>query len=361
MIPRWWPDHPAIYDIHQSYQDNLTKGPFFKGEIPFLKRPEKNQWINFCGYKIASPVGVAAGPLLNSKWVELASQLGYDIVTYKTIRSQKHPCHPLPNCSFVDIDQPLDPQNIPRSTSLRAHPPKSMKKLSITNSFGMPSQSCEYLKEDIPKARAILQPGQVLVVSISGNPTQEVSLMQDFVKAALMAKEYGAEIIEANFSCPNVTSLEGTLYLDPEAAFAIAKALVTALKGTPLIIKVGVFKDLNLMRRFFKKMAQAQVRAISGINTVSMEVLDANNKPALGPQRLRSGICGAAIFDIAQDFIKSAYQINLEEKLGLTLIGVGGVTQAGDFTTLLECGAHAVQTASGMMWDPYLAMRFHAK
>jgi hypothetical protein len=46
------------------------------------------------------------------------------------------------------------------------------------------------------------------------------------------------------------------------------------------------------------------------------------------------------------------------EGLGLTLIGVGGITSAEHVLEMLAAGAHVVQSATGMMWNPHLALEF---
>ncbi len=358
MIETWWPKHPPIYDIDKSYAENLKDGPVFDHPIPKRKMPPKNQWVDFLGHRVASRLGVPAGPLLDSKWTALASNLGYDILTYKTIRSNAHEAHPLPNCGYVNLKL-LDPDDIPLQVFLASKAPDSLSKISITNSFGMPSQNQHVLKEDLPRALNHIQPGQILVVSITGTPKANSSFMEDFKNAALFAKDCGAKVIEANFSCPNVVSKEGSLYLDPKEVYKMAFALTTVLRGTPLILKFGVFPNKQLMREVFLAAAKAGVRAISGINTISMEVLDKNKKPALGPSRLKSGICGSAIFNVALDFMEEAHRINQQEALDLTLIGVGGVMKPGDIDLFREKGADFVQTATGMMWDPLLALRYH--
>ena len=359
MIETWFPKHKAIYDINISYEENLRQGPQFQGEIPSRNLPPKEKWPNFLGYKVASKLGVAAGPLLDSRWTSFASDMGFDIITYKTIRSQKHLCHPHPNCQYVDLKNPLDPNNIPLKTKLAKEFPKVMSDISITNSFGMPSQEQKVLLEDLPRAINYIAPHQILVVSVVGTPSKDTSFVDDFVNTALFAKSCGAKIIEANFSCPNVVSKEGSLFLDPKLAYDMAKALTAALKGTPLIIKVGAYQNLDLMRKMFIALSKAGVAAVSGINTVSMQVVDDHGNPALGPTRLKSGICGRAIFNVAQDFIRNGRSIIDSEKLDLTLIGVGGVTTSNDFHTFDECGADFMQCATAMMWDPYIAMRYH--
>ncbi len=146
----WYPDHPPIYDIHQSYAANAEKGPFFSGEIP--PRPPSSHPVDFLGFSLRSPLGVPAGPLLGSRWVELASRLGFDLLVYKTIRSFAHPGHVLPNMIFVE------PKGDGQALAL-SDTPKDLSHLSVTNSFGMPSKSPDFLLQDIQRAKRCLKEG----------------------------------------------------------------------------------------------------------------------------------------------------------------------------------------------------------
>jgi dihydroorotate dehydrogenase (NAD+) catalytic subunit len=202
--------------------------------------------------------------------------------------------------------------------------------------------------------------GQVMVVSVVGTVRQNCTFLEDFVQAARLAKEAGAKIIEANFSCPNVDKSEGCLYMSAETVADIGAALVKAIAPIPLIIKVGTFSSQAQMRDVFCAAARAGIRAVSGINTVSMPVVDAHGQPALGA-RSTSGICGGPIRQVALHYIKQAAEVNRREKLDLTLIGVGGITLAEHFDQFLHAGADIAMSATGMMWDPYLALRYHQK
>jgi dihydroorotate dehydrogenase len=64
---------------------------------------------------------------------------------------------------------------------------------------------------------------------------------------------------------------------------SISSALVGALGNTPLIIKVGTFQDIELMKSVFKEAAKAKVSAICGINSVSMRVLNQGTQHQLFP------------------------------------------------------------------------------
>jgi len=350
----WYQERPPIYDIKKSYVDNLEHGPFFDSEFPKRQMPDPDLWIDFLGFPVASPLGVPAGPLLSSNWTKLAAELGFDIVIYKTIRSKPFPAHPLPNMIYVNT------QDAPPAirTELPAH---SIEELGVTNSFGMPSMSPAFLMEDIARANEALVPGQVLVVSVVGTPRPNEDFFEDFVKTALFAREAGAKIIEANFSCPNVATKDGILYTNPDTVYQLGTKLVKALGETPLIIKVGLFQSDKQMREVLNAAAKAGIRAVSGINTVSMPVVNESGEPALGEKRKTSGICGGPIRESALKFIRTARNFIDEDKLDLCLMGCGGITTAEHFEQFLDAGANVAQSATGMMWDPLLAMRYHAK
>ncbi|MCB1111560.1 MAG: dihydroorotate dehydrogenase [Chlamydiales bacterium] len=359
LLPQWWPINSAIYDIEKSYLDNAEEGPFFSAEIPERPGVHETQWRDFLGYKVASPIGVPAGPLLNSRWIGAAADLGFDILCYKTIRSAPHPGHPTPNMVFIDRRDQLDPANLPPSVVHRPTTPQTMEEIAVTNSFGMPSRDHDYLAEDIPKAYSLLHRGQALIISVVGTPSAEGGFLADCVRVAKQAKDYGAKIIEVNFSCPNVTTGEGMIHTDAAVVYDIASGIVNAIGDTPLIIKVGTFPSTSALEQCMVAAARAGVRAICGINTISMKVVDSKNNPLLGPQRAVSGICGSPIHAAALDFTRNARTINDKLKLDLTIMTTGGAVLPQHFHDFLNAGADIAMTATGMMWDPYLAMRYH--
>ena len=359
LLSDCFPRTTSIYDIKRSYRENVLHGPFFEGEIPKRILPPENEWIDFLGYRIASPLGIPAGPLLTAKWVALSAQLGFDVLTYKTIRSNEHPAHPLPNMVIVKTSGQLPSSERNLTLQSTDQLPSNIDDLAVTNSFGMPSQSPQYLREDLPRAKAALGRGQVLIVSVVGSPLSENDLIQDFIEAALIAKEGGADCIEANFSCPNVGKSQGCLYISPEVVLNITKALTKVISPLPLILKMGIFPSTEIMRLSFIAAAKGGARAICGINTISSKVVTAKGDPSLGSNRLTSGICGGPIREAALEFIRNAKEINEKENLELTILGCGGITAPQHFSLFLDAGATVAMSATGMMWDPYLAARTH--
>ena len=348
MLDSWFPDQPPLYDVSKSIAENVAEGPFFYGEIP--KRPKTKAHTKLFDFDLLSPLGVPAGPLFNSRWVALAAKLGFDVLTYKTIRSFAHPGHQLPNILFVEATSNHEARTIA--------PPQEIEDLTITNSFGMPSRSPDFLLEDIDRANRSLQKGQLLIVSIVGTPNQGISFRDDFVRTAQIARAGGAKVIEANFSCPNVGK-DGFLYVNPETVYDFTHAIVSAIHPTPLVLKMGLFPSQDTMRASLLAAARAGAHAIEGINTLSMHVFDAEGKPALGPSRPTSGVCGSAIREVALRFMRDAHELIHKEKLNLTLLGCGGIVRPEQFDQFLAHGAQIAMSATGMMWDPLLAMRVH--
>lgn len=344
------------YQLDCTWSENLEAGPQYRPPRVARTMPPEDKWIDFLGHKLASPLGVAAGPLLSSEWVALAAGLGYDCLTYKTIRSHSHSGHGLPNVLYVDAPQQLKVAGPGPHSPLRVRsgPPPPAGNLAITNSFGMPSQGPEQLRRDIPAAAAALGPGQQLVVSITGTPNRPgVTLTQDLVAAAHLALGAGgAQVLEVNLSCPNVGAGQGSLYQDAATVEVLVRTLAEEVGSTPMLLKVGAYADQDQMRRVLTSAASAGAAGISGINGVCRQVEAADGGPALGPCRPTSGICGDPIRSAGLAFTAAARQVVASEGLGLVLVGVGGVTAAHHAMDYLAAGADVVQAATGFMWRP---------
>ena len=358
-LPIWWPQKPPIYDINRSYLENLEEGPFFEGVIPQRILPAEEEWHDFLGFKVAALLGVPAGPLLNGRWALFAAEMGFDIVTYKTIRSLPQQAHPLPNMIYVDTQGMLTHSRAEETLVQAKQPPQDVASLAATNSFGIPSMDKDFLMADIAAANASLAPGQVMIVSIVGTPRDGEDFLEDFAICSQIALEGGAKIIEADLSCPNVATCEGSLFSSPEMVFEISHRIRKVIGSTPLVIKVGVIPEEELLKQVMLAAAKAGVQAICGINTMSMKVVKANGEPALGEKRLRAGVCGGPIREVALDFVRKARKVNDYEKLGLTIMGTGGATSPEHFDLFFDAGADVAMSAVGMLWDPYLAARYH--
>ncbi len=346
----------AFYNNTISYEDNYEKGPpiAFQNSTPPQRTITKK--AKFLGFDVNVPFGIPPGPLLNSSFMKAAFEWGFDVSTYKTVRAGGFPCHPYPNILFVDSPSDLHPDQTPK---LVATPTtnKSEEKISITNSFGVPSKTPDVWQEDVKKALTYAGDGQLMILSFMGtikeNQTQQ-EFIDDFVTAAQLSVETGAKVVEANLSCPNIGN-EGLVCYNLDVTETICAALRTAIGDTPLIVKVGYYNnDADLKR--LAAIANTYANAIAAINTLQIEVVDSNGNQALpGKNRLRSGVCGASIKWAGLDMVRRLDAIRKKERLDYEIVGIGGVMTPEDYQTYIDNGANLVQSATGAMWNPDLA------
>ena len=139
----------STYDISKSYDWNYDNGPTFSGNIPKITNIKP---IKLWGYELNSPLGVPAGPLLNSNYIELYGKLGFNLPVYKTLRTYFRQAHPAPNCLYVETKAQLTPADMNNTIYSRPSEPTKPNEIAITNSFGMPSKSIEVWQADIEKA-----------------------------------------------------------------------------------------------------------------------------------------------------------------------------------------------------------------
>ena len=76
-----------------------------------------------------------------------------------------------------------------------------------------------------------------------------------------------------------------------------------------------------------------------------------------GQNRVKSGICGAGIKWAGLDMVKRLKKIRDENNYKFSITGVGGVMNKEDFKEYQNIGAEIVMSATGAMWDPYLAQK----
>ncbi len=345
--------HDPFYDPNKSYYENWTDGPF-NGFADGVVVPEPVEpRFTFFGYPLSYPFGIPAGPLVNAKFVKAALDKGFDIPIYKTVRTREHPCHAWPNVLGVEIEGELTLEKAQKPLVARN---VYKEPLSITNSFGNPSYTPEYWMADIASAISHARPGQLIMGSLEGTKWKGQSpddYVRDWVEGMNMLVRAGVKVVEANFSCPN----EGTtnlLCFDVPKVKLISNAIKEKIGNVPFVIKLAYF-HLETLRELVKEVGTI-VDGFAAINTISAVILDEKGSQALpGEKRLRSGVCGYAIKWAGLDMTRQLKALREEFGMHYTIIGVGGVTTPKDFKEYREAGADVVMSATGAMWNPYLA------
>jgi dihydroorotate dehydrogenase len=352
------PTSLARYDSAQSYDWNYVNAPEpVAVEVPPLPAPRGGGSWQFCGLPVGSPLGVPAGPLLNGKWVRYYAALGFDVLTYKTVRSRERACYPMPNLVPVEVGAMTGHE--------RQVPAVGRMHGTWAVSFGMPSKAPEVWRADVEATRGSLARDKVLVVSVvaSEQPGWKLDdLANDYALCARWAVESGADAVETNFSCPNVCSSDGQLYQHPGDAALCAARVRKAIGNRPLIVKIGHLRGAEEAEALVEALAP-HVDALAMTNSVAATVVGGDGKELFDGQP--RGICGAAILDASVAQTKLVSQIVVKRHLSgggksLRLIGVGGAFSADDVRRYLIAGAESVHLATAVMVDPTVALRIRS-
>lgn len=332
------------YDISQTYEWNYENVPVPKSELANAGTGA----FRYGGRKALSPVAVAAGPLLNGRWAIYYASLGFDVLTYKTVRSRARACYPMPNL------QPVDEISMERPGL------EVMGRMSMSGSwavsFGMPSQEPAVWRADVRRTRAALAPGKILSVSVVASPEPDWDVERvaaDYALCAGWAAESGADVIEANLSCPNVRSSDGQLYKDPNAAAKVARAIRAAAPEAPLILKIGFMEGEAEAAALLAAVAP-HCAALAMVNCISARVRRVTGEMMFSGE-LR-GIAGEAIraSSLRQcgQFARAAASAGAD----LEIIGVGGVRSPAHVQAFLDAGCASVQVATAAMVNPALGV-----
>jgi len=329
--------------------------------VQLCNRPTK-----IAGHTVNFPFGISASILTrNAKTIAFYAARGFDILTSKTVRSIKRDPHPTPYWVFIrsnDIDKVKPPFEERIVGEDRHYWPNDPRYAAMANSFGIPSPEPGIWQREVAEAKQSLHAGQILIVSVTASPTpgdrSEKTLIDDFVRVAVQAKEAGADIVEANYSCPNTPGdPTGELYQDLELSGKVSAAIARALADTPLFVKIG-YLDEPLLAKFVRH-NRAYIRGIVAINTISMSVVSPSGAQLFpGSGRERAGIYGVAIRPWAHEVVRNLVAIREQEKAEneFAIIAVGGVNTSRDIYDYLNLGADAVESCTAAYLNPYLAI-----
>ena len=345
------------YQPQRSYDWNYLNAPEWT--------PEQNEQLlrvsenlaclpahsKYAGIDVRRPISVAAGPLLNGHWCLAYAALGFEVVTYKTVRTVERDCFPRPNL--------LPVKNTALHELGQIVPERPQMEGSWAVSFGMPSRAPDDWQRDIAWTRSQLPSTHKLAVSVVGTVEAGSTLREladDYARCAQWAASAGADLIEMNFSCPNVCSDDGQLFQFPDRAAVVAESVANRLErlgySGPLLAKLGYLKDDDTLFQ----LADGLRGVITGCvmcNSIPAQVVDtAGNMLFEGQSR---GICGESTRPLSVDQTRRFSGNELSRTDGLLTLGVGGIHSAKDVREYLGAGAESVQVATAAMLNTDLA------
>jgi len=342
-----------FFDPNKTYYENWEQGPFggFADGTVAVSAGEPR--FSFFGHILDYPLGIPAGPLLNGAFVKAALDKGFDVPVHKTVRSRTRESNLWPNVLGAEISGELTLDMAQKPIVVRN---EYAEPLSITNSFGNPSYEPDVWMKDIEAAVAHASDGQLVMSSFEGTKWDGFSsqdYIDDWAHGMQMLKDAGVKVVEANFSCPNEGAAQLLCFDVPKVA-TVAHAIKSKIGDTPLVIKIAYFGEDELKE--LVRETGSIVDGYSAINTIPAAVVNPDGTQALpGAHRVKSGICGHAIKWAGIDMVERLKLLREENDMKYTIIGCGGVTVPADFKAYRDAGADVVMTATGAMWNPYLA------
>ncbi|NCA78515.1 MAG: NAD-dependent dihydropyrimidine dehydrogenase subunit PreA, partial [Alphaproteobacteria bacterium] len=191
-------------------------------------------------------------------------------------------------------------------------------------------------------------PDKIMVASIMGENEKE------WRELAIMAEQAEADLIEGNFSCPQMTThaMGSDVGTNPELVEKYSKAVSQATK-VPFIAKMT--PNITTMEIAAQAAVRGGAKGVSAINTIkSITNIDFENNtgmPVVDGKSSISGYSGAAVKPIALRFCAQMLQ---DKKLkNIPISGIGGIETWRDAVEFLMIGCRNIQVTTSIMQYGY--------
>ncbi|MCP5078586.1 MAG: dihydroorotate oxidase, partial [Psychromonas sp.] len=188
--------------------------------------------------------------------------------------------------------------------------------------------------EMVPKLKSL---GKPVVVSISGFS------VEDNIEMVTAFQNSDVDLIEVNFSCPNIPGKAQVAY-DFEQVDSALQAL-TVLGNKPIGIKLAPYFDMSHFIAMAEILKRYPVKFITCVNSIGNTLIidPETESPIIKPKGGFGGLCGDYIKPIGLANVR-AFRELLDDNI--QIIGVGGIKNGVDAFEYLLAGADAVQIAT---------------
>ncbi len=206
----------------------------------------------------------------------------------------------------------------------------------MLNAIGLENVGVErFITEKMSYLKGLDTP---IIVNILGDSVEEYGEI-----ARRLDGVEGISGLEVNISCPNVKKGGVAFGTVPEMAATVTGSVRQATR-MPVIIKLSPnVTDIVLMARAVEK---AGADGVSLINTlIGMAIDSKTRKPRLA--NVIGGLSGPAIKPVA---LRMVWQV--ASAVSIPVIGIGGITTAGDALEFLLAGATAIQVGTANFYEP---------
>ena len=289
----------------------------------------KDLSVNFLGVHFENPFCLSSSPVGNCyDMCKKAYEVGWGGVVFKTIG---------PKSYFIDEVSPrfdkLNKENTPF--------------VGFKNMEQIAEHSLEENLRDVARLKKEF-PNKVLIASIMGN---DEATWEDLAHKVEVA---GADMIEMNLSCPQMTShaMGSDVGTNPELCKKYCQAVKRGSK-LPMIAKMT--PNITDMVPVAVACLEGGADGIAAINTIkSICNIDLDKKvglPIVDGKSAISGYSGKAVKPVALRFIQ---QMRQDPRLkDLAISGIGGIETWEDAAEFILAGASTLQVTTGIMQYGY--------
>lgn len=290
---------------------------------------KKDLSIDFLGVHFENPFCLSSSPVGNCyEMCKDAYDAGWAGIVYKTLS---------PDHFVVDEVSPRFAQLSKEDTPFIAF--KNMEQVA-EHPLAQDLADIQRLKKEYPD--------KVMIASIMGETPQ------DWTDLARLVTEAGADMIELNFSCPQMTS--HTMGSDVGTNPKLCKKNCEAVKkGTDLPVLAKMTPNITTMIPVVKACLEGGADGVSSINTVkSITDIDLDTKvalPNINGKSAVSGLSGKAVKPIALRFLQQIRSAAGLEQLPVS--GIGGIETWEDAAEFILLGASTLQVTTAIMQYGY--------
>ena len=210
----------------------------------------------------------------------------------------------------------------------------------LLNSIGLDNDGVDaFIETHLTYLRSL---ETAIIVSIAGKSGDEFIELAERIEAA-----GGADALELNISCPNVSG--GVDFgTDPGLCERVVQGVRSRCQ-LPIIAKLT--PNVTRIVDVAKGAEAGGADAVACINTLLGMAIDWRNKrPMLG--NIMGGLSGPAIKPVA---LRCVYQV--ARGVQIPVVGIGGIASLDDVMEFLAAGASCVQIGTANYYDPTLSQR----
>ena len=288
---------------------------------------KKDLSVEFLGVHFENPFCLSSSPVGNCyDMCKKAYDTGWGGVVFKTIG---------PDDFLIDEVSPRFDALTKDGTPFVGF--KNMEQIA-EHSLAQNLEDLRRLKKDYPD--------KVLIASIMG-PTEK-----DWEELARLVTEAGADMIEMNLSCPQMTS--HAMGSDVGTNAELCKSFCAAVKrGSKLPMMAKMTPNITDMVPVAKACLEGGADGIAAINTIkSICNVDLNRKigmPIINGKSSVSGYSGKAVKPVALRFIQQ-----LRDGIpGVAISGIGGIETWEDAAEFILLGSTTLQVTTSIMQYGY--------